>query len=86
LTPKSKGSKKRHRSRAEIVEAMLSTALEGVSKTKLMYLSYLSGSQLKQYLPLLLQKGLLRYDEKQMRYFTTLKGREFLKRSEDLKI
>jgi predicted transcriptional regulator len=86
LISKSKDRRKKHRSRAEIVGAMLNAGLEGISKTKLMYLSYLSGSQLKQYLPLVLQKGLLEYDAKQMRYFTTMKGRAFLKKAEDLKV
>ena len=77
---------KKYRTRTDIIEDVLNAALDGASKTKVMYLSYMSGSQLKEYLPLALKLGLLEYDAKQNKYFVTAKGREFLRKSKDLKI
>lgn len=83
---KKKKTKKRYRSRNEIMEDMLNAALGGATKTKILYISYLSLAQLKEYLPLVLERGLLEYDAKQKRYFTTMKGREFLRKINDLRL
>lgn len=77
---------KKYRTRAEIIEDMLNASLDGANKTKLVYAGYMSLAQLKQYLPFVLQLGLLEYNAKQNKYFTTIKGREFLRKISDLKI
>lgn len=65
---------------------MLNAALEGTSKTKMMYAAYLSYSQLKEYMAFVLQNGLLEYNKEQMKYFVTAKGREFLRKIKELKV
>jgi predicted transcriptional regulator len=52
------------RSRSEIVRSILEAANagEGASKTRLMYKSYLSYNQLKEYLALLQENGLIDYE------------------------
>lgn len=77
---------KRYRTRAEIIEDMLNCALDGATKTKILYVGYLSVAQLREYLPFVLEKGLLEYDAEQKKYFTTMKGRVFLHKISDLKI
>lgn len=54
----------KYRSRTEIVRQILDTAKEdsdGVTKTKIMYKSYLSFAQLKDYLAMLLESGLIEH-------------------------
>ncbi len=43
-----------------------------------MFKAYLSYLQLKEYLPLILERGLLAYNEKDRVYSTTFKGLHFL--------
>jgi predicted transcriptional regulator len=70
----------KYRSRTEIVSEILELAKgEGISKTKIMYGAYLSFSQLKEYLNLLLYNGMLSYNKANNKYRTTQKGLEFLK-------
>ena len=64
----------------DIAAAMLETALEGANKTNIMYRSFLSFPQLKEYLELLTDAGLLEYEEEERgTYHTTEKGKRFLK-------
>jgi predicted transcriptional regulator len=52
-----------------------------------MYQAFLSFNQLsKEYLPLLLENGLLEYDTKDQKYRTTRKGKEFLDVYDQLKL
>jgi predicted transcriptional regulator len=70
----------KYRSRTEIVSEILELAKgDGISKTKIMYGAYLSFSQLKEYLNLLLYNGMLSYNKGSNRYRTTQKGMDFLK-------
>lgn len=70
----------KYRSRTEIVSEILELAKgEGMSKTKIMYGAYLSFSQLKEYLNLLLYNGMLTYNKGTNKYRTTQKGMDFLK-------
>jgi predicted transcriptional regulator len=61
---------KEYRGRHEIVEQILRTASnkgsEGVSRTSIMYKSFLSHGQLKEYLSYLLENGLLEEFPKQV--------------------
>ncbi|AFU59733.1 hypothetical protein Ngar_c28130 [Candidatus Nitrososphaera gargensis Ga9.2] len=50
----------------------------GISKTKLMYNTYVSYSKLKQHVNLLILSGLLEYDSIDHVYRTTEKGINFL--------
>ena len=54
----------RQRSRTDIIGDILDAANDssGIAKTKMMYKAFLSYTQLKEYLPFLIEKGLLRYE------------------------
>lgn len=69
----------KYRSRADIVADMLRVAQEGAIKTKIMYQGFLSFPQLKEYLELLKDSGLLEYSREEGKYHTIEKGRRFLK-------
>lgn len=67
-----------YRSRTEIISQILDTANGGITKTKLMYKVFLSHDQLKEYLAVLTQSDLLRYDFASRTFMTTKKGLRFL--------
>jgi predicted transcriptional regulator len=69
----------KYRSRTEIVATMLEAANGGVTKTKIMYKAFLSYSQLREYLSVLVGNNLLEYVEGPEIYRTTEKGLNFLK-------
>ena len=66
----------KYRSRSEIVRSILEAANagEGASKTRLMYKSYLSYNQLKEYLALLQENGLIDYETGNRTYRISQKG------------
>jgi predicted transcriptional regulator len=65
----------KYRSRSEIVSLLLDAANGGgATKTKLMYKAYLSFNQLREYLSLLVENGLIEYEEGMRTYRTTEKG------------
>jgi predicted transcriptional regulator len=66
----------KNRSRSEIYRSILETANadEGTNKTKLMYKSYLSFNQLKEYLATLQENGLIEYEVGMRRYRITDRG------------
>jgi predicted transcriptional regulator len=69
----------KYRSRSDIIELLLDAANGGgATKTKLMYTAYLSFSQLKEYLTLLVGNGLIQYEVGRMTYRTTEKGMRLL--------
>jgi predicted transcriptional regulator len=70
----------KYRSRTEIISQILDVAngAVNVTKTKLMYKVFLSQSQLKEYLKVLIENELLRYDSVSRTYKTTPKGLKFL--------
>jgi len=74
----------KYRSRTDIVTSILESADGGLTKTKIMYKAYLSYAQLKEYLSVLLENGLLEYEEGQAIYMTTPKGIHFLKTYEQI--
>ncbi len=68
----------KYRSRTEIASRILESATGGATKTKIMYKAYLSYAQLKEYLSVLEENGLLTQDKGQQLYRTTEKGKRFL--------
>jgi predicted transcriptional regulator len=69
----------KYRSRMDIAAAILEIANNGSIKTRIMYRAFLSFPQLKEYLGLLMDQGLLKYSEEDKIYSTTDKGKRFLK-------
>ena len=68
----------KYRSRSDIVGLLLDAANGGrAAKTKLMYKAYLSFNQLREYLALLIENGLIEYEGDQT-YRTTEKGMRVL--------
>ena len=65
----------KYRSRTDIVKLILEAANGGgANKSKLMYKAFLSFAQLKEYVTLLLENGLIEYEEGKHSYRTTGKG------------
>jgi len=67
----------KYRSRTDIISEILKIASSGASKTRIMYGAYLSYDQLKDYLHVMLENGLL--ERKATQYRATKKGLDFLK-------
>ena len=68
-----------NRSRTEIVGNILDAANGGVSKTKIMYIAFLSYGQLKDYLSILIENNLIEYLDGTHKFKTTAKGLNYLK-------
>jgi len=70
----------KYRSRDEITATILQSAAvrDGITRTKIMYNSFLSYTQLLYYLDYLISNELLDYDEQGRKYNITAKGLEFL--------
>jgi predicted transcriptional regulator len=72
--------KRGHRYREEIIYQILNTAREPVTRTRLVYGSLLSNNQLRQYIMLLIRKGMLQFDPTSTRMFkVTEEGRKYLR-------
>jgi len=69
----------KNRSRTEIAGSILDSANGGATKTKIMYKSFLSYAQLKEYLFVLIENNLIEGLEGTQTYKTTEKGLNFLK-------
>jgi predicted transcriptional regulator len=73
----------KYRSKREKVGLLLDAANGGGStKIKLMYKAYLSFIQLREYLALLVENGLIEYQEGMQTYRTTEKGKTFIANTE----
>jgi predicted transcriptional regulator len=68
----------KYRSRTDITVLILEAANGGATKTKIMYKSFLSYAQLKEYLTMLLENELLEYEETLQNFRTTEKGLHLL--------
>jgi predicted transcriptional regulator len=68
----------KYRNRTDIAALILDAADGGAAKTKIMYRAFLSYAQLKEYLGVLLENGLLRFQEGEQLFKTTEKGMRFL--------
>jgi predicted transcriptional regulator len=65
----------KYRSRSDIIGLLLNAANGGgATKTKLMYNAFISFNQLREYLSLLVENGLIQYEEGMHTYKTTEKG------------
>jgi predicted transcriptional regulator len=69
----------KNRSRTEIAASILESANGEVTKTKIMYKSFLSYTQLKEYLSVLIENNLIEGLEGTQTYKTTEKGLNLLK-------
>ena len=69
----------KYRGRTEIVATILEAANGGTTKTKIMYVTFLSYNQLKEYLSVLKENNLIEYNEGTQTYKTTEKGLNYLK-------
>ena len=74
----------KYRSRTEIVATMLEAANEKATKTKIMYVAFLSYQQLKEYLSVLIENNLIEYIEETQTYKTTEKGLNYLKMNNEI--
>jgi predicted transcriptional regulator len=68
----------KYRSRTDIISQMLEAANGGATKTKIMYKAYLSYAQLKEYLSVMMENGLVEYVEGEQVFRTTAKGLKFM--------
>jgi predicted transcriptional regulator len=69
----------KYRSRSDIIGLLLNAANGGrATKTKLMYSAFISFNQLREYLALLVENGLIEYEEGMRTYRTTEKGMRLL--------
>jgi predicted transcriptional regulator len=68
-----------NRSRTEIVRNILDAANGGTTKTKIMYIAFLSYGQLKEYLSILIENNLIEYLDGTHQFKTTEKGLKLLK-------
>lgn len=75
---------RKKRKSEEIIAAILDTAKNGSTKTRIMYVAYLSFSQLQKYIKYTLENRLINLDPAEKRYLTTEKGFEFLRRFEEV--
>ena len=72
----------KYRTKTEILSEILDTAVEGAAQTRIMHRAYLSYSQLKEYLEILVANDLLTFSETSRTYHTTGKGQQFIKMNE----
>ncbi len=68
----------------EIIASILDTAKNGATKTRIMYVAYLSFSQLQKYMKYTMENRLIDHDPNEKRYLTTDRGLEFLRRFEEV--
>ena len=69
----------KYRSRSEIIGLLLNAAIGGgATKTKLMYSAFISFNQLREYLSLMVENGLVQYEEGMHTYKTTERGMRLL--------
>jgi predicted transcriptional regulator len=72
------GLAKRHRSRTDMIAAILQAAAGGSKFTRIMFTAYMSYQQCTEYIELVRKRDLLSFDRGSKTYSTTPKGRQFL--------
>jgi predicted transcriptional regulator len=68
----------KNRGRTEMLAAMPEVAKGKVTKTKIMYIAFLSYNQLKEYLSILIENNLLEYRDGTQTFKTTEKGLNYI--------
>ena len=61
------------------MSSILDATNRGATKTKIMYRAFLSYTQLKEYLSVLIENNLIKYHDETETFWTTEKGLNFLK-------
>ncbi len=74
----------KYRSRTDIIAMILRAALNGATKTRIMYGAYLSYAQVKEYLSFLIEKNLISYEEGTGIYKLTENGMKLLRTYEGI--
>ena len=76
----------KYRCRTDIIGLILNAAnaIDGESRSHIMYKSLVNYNQLKDYLILLQHQELIEYDRSARTYRTTVKGRDFLELQRDM--
>ena len=74
----------KYRSRTELTSNILEAANGGATRTKIMYRAFLSYAQVKEYLAMLTQNGLIAHDVEGEIYGTTSNGIKFIESSREL--
>jgi predicted transcriptional regulator len=69
----------KYRSRTDIIAMILRAAVNGATKTRIMYGAYLSYAQVKEYLSFLIEKNLIMYEEGTQLYRLTENGMKLLR-------
>jgi predicted transcriptional regulator len=76
---------RKRRDREEIMYEVLSAAIEPATRTRLIYASFLSNTELRQYITVLLEHRMLEVDPiTKTRFKVTEEGRKFLRLYEDM--
>ena len=68
----------------EIIAMILQTAIQGATKTRIMYAAYMSYQQLNDYLEFLQENDLIQREKETDLYRVTEKGNRFLNASNEL--
>lgn len=74
----------KYRSRTDIIAMVLRAAVNGATKTRIMYGAYLSYAQVKEYLNFLMEKNLVSYEEGTGIYRLTESGMKLLRTYEGI--
>ena len=76
---------RKKRNKEEIIASILDASRYGATKTRIMYVSFSSFSQLERYLEMAIDRALVGLDPNTKKYLITSKGLEYLKHFEDVK-
>jgi predicted transcriptional regulator len=76
--------KARRRDKEEIIFEILKAARMPTSRTRLIYASFLSGTELKEYIRLLIERKMLQFDELNKKLVITAEGQKYMKIYEDM--
>lgn len=69
----------KYRSRTDIIAMILQAAMNGATKTRLMYSAYLSYAQVQEYLAFLTDRKLISFEDGSQEYKLTEQGLRFLR-------
>jgi predicted transcriptional regulator len=69
----------KYRSRTDIIAMILQAAMNGATKTRLMYSAYLSYAQVQEYLAFLTDRKLITFEEGSQEYKLSEQGLRFLR-------